>query len=89
MLAKLRDVLSTTTYDDVKVRAIRNLGHFKDKQSVPLLIEQLKTPGVVTRSSRFGLSAISSPDAESAKPALLAALPTADVEETARGSCGR
>jgi HEAT repeat protein len=81
MLAKLRDVLSGTTYDDVKVRAIRNLGHFKDKQAVPLLIEQLKTPGVVRAQAASALAAIGSPDAEAAKPALLAALPTADVKD--------
>jgi HEAT repeat protein len=81
MLAKLRDILASTTYDDVKVRAIRNLGHFKDKQAVPLLIEQLKAPGVVRAQAASALAAIGSPDAESAKPALLAALPTSDVTD--------
>lgn len=78
MLAKVRDVLSTTTYDDVKVRAIRNLGHFKDKQAVPTLINQLAKPGVVRAQAASAIAAIGSPDADAAKPALLAALPTCD-----------
>ncbi|HEX4354328.1 MAG TPA: HEAT repeat domain-containing protein [Polyangiales bacterium] len=81
MLAKLREVLAATTYDDVKVRAIRNLGHFKDKQAVPLLIDELKKPGVVRAQAASALAAIGSPDAEAAKPALLAALSNADVND--------
>ena len=81
MYAKLRNVLETTSYDDVKVRAIRNLAHFKDKQAVPLLINELKTPGVVRAQAASALAAIGSPDAEAAKPALLGALPTADEKD--------
>jgi HEAT repeat protein len=81
MLAKLRDVLSTTTYDDVKVRAIRNLGHFKDKQAVPILVNQLKAPGVVRAQAASALAAIGSPDADSAKPVLMSALPTTDEKD--------
>ena len=81
MLAKLRDVLSTSTYDDVKVRAIRNLSHFKDKQSVPLLIKELENPGVVRAQAATAIAAIGLPAAESAKPALLAALPSTDEKD--------
>ncbi|HKP57794.1 MAG TPA: HEAT repeat domain-containing protein [Polyangiales bacterium] len=81
MLAKLRDVLATSTYDDVKVRAIKNLGHFKDKQAVPVLTAQLEKPGVVRAQAASALAAIGSPDADSAKPALLAALPTVDEKD--------
>jgi HEAT repeat protein len=81
MLSKLRDVLSTSTYDDVKVRAIKNLGHFKDAQSVPVLTAQLEKPGVVRAQAASALAAIGSPAADSAKPALLAALPTVDEKD--------
>jgi len=81
MLAKLRDVLATSTYDDVKVRAIRNLGHFKDKQAVPLLTKELEKPGVVRGQAASALAAIGSPAADSAKPALLAALPSTDAKD--------
>jgi HEAT repeat protein len=81
MLAKLRDVLATSTYEDVKVRAIKNLGHFKDKQAVPVLTAQLEKPGVVRAQAASALAAIGSPDADGAKPALLAALPTVDEKD--------
>jgi HEAT repeat protein len=81
MLVKVRDVLSTSTYDDVKVRAIRNLAHFKDKQSVPLLIKELEKPGVVRAQAATAISAIGLPAGEPAKPALLAALPSTDEKD--------
>jgi HEAT repeat protein len=81
MLSKLRDVLSTSTYDDVKVRAIKNLGHFKDAQSVPVLSAQLEKPGVVRAQAASALAAIGSPAADSAKPALLAALQMTDEKD--------
>jgi HEAT repeat protein len=81
MLAKLREVLAASTYDDVKVRAIKNLGHFKDAQSVPVLTAQLEKPGVVRAQAASALAAIGSPAADSAKPALLAALSTTDEKD--------
>lgn len=81
MLVKLRDVLATSSYDDVKVRAIKNLGHFKDKGSVAVLAGQLEKPGVVRAQAAAALAAIGSPDADAAKPALLAALPTTDEKD--------
>jgi HEAT repeat protein len=78
MLAKIRGVLETTSYEDVKLRAIRNVSHFKDAQAVPLLIRELGANGVVRAQAANALAAIGSPDADSAKPALLAALPTAN-----------
>src|SRR5262249_54038135 len=78
MYAKVREVLASSTYDDVKVRAIRTIGHFKDKQAVPLLINGLAKPGAVGAQAASAIAAIGSPDADSAKPALLAALPSCD-----------
>jgi HEAT repeat protein len=81
MHAKLRDILSSTTYDDVKVRAIRNLAHFKDAQAVPQLIAELKRPGIVRAQAASALAAIGSPGADAAKPALLGALPSCDEKD--------
>jgi HEAT repeat protein len=81
MFVKLREILSTTDYDDVKVRAIKNIGHFKDKGAVPMLIAQLDKPGVVRAQAASALASIGSPDADAAKPALLAALPTTDEKD--------
>ena len=81
MLAKVREVLANSSYDDVKVRAIRNLAHFKDKESVPLLIKELDKPGVVRAQAATALAAIGLPAAEPAKPALLSALPSTDEKD--------
>jgi HEAT repeat protein len=81
MLAKLREVLSTTTYDDVKERAIRNLAHFKDQQSIPLFIKELETAGIVRRAAALALAGIGSPAADPAKPKLLEVLPKSDEKD--------
>ena len=81
MLAALRTELSNNEYDDVRVRAIRNLAHFKDKEAVPLFIKALETPGIVRRAAALGLAEIGSPAADAAKPALLASLPDTDEKD--------
>lgn len=81
MLSALRNVLETSEYDDVRVRAIRNLAHFKDEGSVPAFTKALESPGVVRRAAALGLARIGSPAADSAKPALLAALPKTDARD--------
>ncbi len=81
MLSGLRAELASTTYDDVKVRAIRNLAHFKDKQAVPLLIKELDTAGIVRRAAALALARIGSPDADTAKPKLLQVLPDTDARD--------
>lgn len=81
MVPALRKVLETSTYDDVRVRAIRNLAHFNDKDSVPLFIKALETPGVVRRAAALGLAEVGSPAADAAKPALMKALPDTDEKD--------
>lgn len=81
MLAKVREALETSTYPDVKVRAIKNLSHFDDAGAVPLYIKELATPGVVRAHAAIALSRLGSPAADSAKPELLKALATADESD--------
>lgn len=81
MLASLRGELEGSEYDDVRVRAIRNLAHFKDQGSVPAMITALETPGVVRRAAALGLARIGSPAADAAKPALMKALPETDARD--------
>jgi len=81
MLSCLRDELSKTTYDDVQERIIRNLGHFRDEQSVPTLIEMLDNAGIVRRAAALALARIGLPGAESAKAKLLEVLPDTDERD--------
>ena len=70
MYAALRTTLEQAEHDDVKERAIRNLGHFKDQQSVPLLIKNLEKPGIVRRAAALALAEIGLPAAAPAKPSV-------------------
>lgn len=81
MLAALRGELDTSTYDDVKERAIRNLSHFSDDKAVPSYIKALDTPGIVRRAAALALAGLGSPKADSAKPKLLEVLPKTDDKD--------
>ena len=72
--AALRNVLAEATYDDVRVRAIRNLGHYRDAASVPLFIEALDDAGAVRRSAAWALARVGAPEASEARPRLLEVL---------------
>ncbi|MCC7535705.1 MAG: HEAT repeat domain-containing protein [Deltaproteobacteria bacterium] len=81
---KLRDILARTSYDDVRQEIIAELAMMRDVESVPHFIEALDTPGIVRREAAKALSAIGSPRADSAKPKLLAVLPSVtDVDREA------
>ena len=79
--AALRRILQDASFDDVKQRAIMNLGHFKDSEAVPLLTERLEDAGVVRRSAAWALAQIGSPEADSAVPDLLRVLPDTDERD--------
>lgn len=79
--AALREILANGQFEDVKQRAIMNLGHFKDEEAVPLLIEKLQEAGVVRRSAAWALAEIGPGAADSAVPALLQALPETDERD--------
>jgi HEAT repeat protein len=81
MLAHLRAELQKTSCKDVKERAIRNLGFFRDKESVPLLIKELDSGGIVRRAAALALAAIGSPQADPARQKLLAVLPETDAKD--------
>jgi HEAT repeat protein len=81
MLSALRAALQSAEYPDVKERAIRNLGFFKDIESIPLFIKQLDEGGIVRRAAALALARIGSPAADSAKPALMKALPNTDAKD--------
>jgi len=81
MLAALRTTLQQSRYDDVKVRAIKNLGHFRDAESVPFLIKELEIGGIVRRAAALSLAEIGSPTADAAKPQLLKVLPKTDAKD--------
>jgi HEAT repeat protein len=81
MLAALRTELAQTDHEDVKERAIRNLSHFKDRESVPLFIAALDQGGIVRRAAALGLAQIGPPAADPAKTKLLEVLPKSDERD--------
>lgn len=81
MYAALRAEVDTSTYDDVRERAIRNLSHFKDAKAVPQFISALDQGGIVRRAAALALANIGSPAADPAKPKLLAVLPNTDAKD--------
>ncbi|MDD9941675.1 MAG: HEAT repeat domain-containing protein [Myxococcales bacterium] len=81
MLSAIRAELDKTSYPDVKERALRNLGYFKDEASVPQMTQALKEAGIVRRAAALALARVGSPAADAAKPALMAALPNTDEKD--------
>lgn len=79
--AALREILANAGFEDVKQRAIMNLGHFKDEEAVPLLTEKLQDAGVVRRSAAWALAEIGPGAADSAVPTLLQVLPDTDERD--------
>jgi HEAT repeat protein len=84
MLAALREELGQTGNQDLKRRIIMNLGHFRDAQAVPLLIQQLDDAGSIRRSAAWALARIGLPAAEPAKDKLLEVLPETDARDRAQ-----
>lgn len=78
--AALRDVLENSEFDDVTIRAIRNLGAERDSAAVPQLTAALDDSPIVRRWAAWALARIGSPQADAAKSKLLEVLP----ETTAR-----
>ncbi|MCB9612005.1 MAG: HEAT repeat domain-containing protein [Sandaracinus sp.] len=71
----LRNALENAEFEDVKIRAIRNLGHYRDANSVPQLIQALDGTPQVRRDAAWALARIGSPAADQAKAKLLEVLP--------------
>ncbi|MBC7170782.1 MAG: HEAT repeat domain-containing protein, partial [Polyangiaceae bacterium] len=84
MLAALREQLAQTSNRDVRRRIIMNIGHFRDPQAVPLLIQQLDEAGAVRRSAAWALARIGLPGAATAKDKLMEVLPETDARDRAQ-----
>ncbi len=80
-LSALRNAYQTAKHDDVKERALLNLGFFKDAGSIPLMVEALNEDGIVRRAAARALAYIGSPAADVAKPKLLEVLPKTDARD--------
>lgn len=76
-LTQVRAMLEARPVDnDLRFELITELEEHHDASSVPLLTTLLGEPGVIRAHAARAIAAIGSPDADSAKPALMAALPT-------------
>lgn len=80
----LRELLAQASHDDVRQRVIKNLGFFRDRDSVPAFIQALDTPGPVRRDAAWALGRIGLPDAAPAKDKLLEVLPDCDARDKAQ-----
>jgi HEAT repeat protein len=80
----LRDLLPKLSNPDLKRRALKNLGHYKDEQSIPLLIDHLKHGGKIRRAAAWALAKIGPPKASKAKDELLKVLPKTDSRDRAQ-----
>jgi HEAT repeat protein len=82
--AALRAAFAQSEHEDVKERILLNLGHNKDLEAVPLMIQALDEPGIVRRSAARALAHIGLPGAEQAKAKLLEVLPKTDARDKAQ-----
>lgn len=83
-LRRIRGMLPTAQYEDVKIRILQKMGQYRDAESVPLITQQLSSgvPTVRAAAAR-ALAAIGSPGADSAKPELMRILPNTDARDRA------
>lgn len=71
---RIREEYARTTFPDVRRHILSQLAERRDVASVPLFISALSDSGVVRTEAARALARIGSPAADTAKPALLAAL---------------
>lgn len=82
-LQVVRDELPRTTFQDVRMRLIEQLGEHRDVSAVPVLIPLLEEPGAIRAQTARALARIGSPGADAAKAPLLAVLPSCDARDRA------
>jgi HEAT repeat protein len=83
-LAELTKALPEITNEDLKVRILRNLGHFRYAPAVPVLTEHVGYGGLVRRHAAAALARIGSPAADPAKARLFDVLELTDVRDRAQ-----
>ncbi|MCB9591817.1 MAG: HEAT repeat domain-containing protein [Sandaracinaceae bacterium] len=83
-LRRIRAMLPTAQYEDVKIRILQKMGEYHDAESVDLIVSQLSSevPTVRAAAAR-ALAAIGSPAADRAKAPLLQILPNTDARDRA------
>ncbi|MFW6086494.1 MAG: HEAT repeat domain-containing protein, partial [Myxococcota bacterium] len=80
----LRAMLPETSDRDLRWRIVKNMGHFKDEQAMPLLVEELDSAGRIRRAAAWAIAEIGPPAADAAKPRLLEVLPKTDERDRAQ-----
>lgn len=70
----IRDVLKSTTFDDVRVQAIGDLVMIEDHASIPLLIEQLALGGEGMRQAAQAIARLGGEEAQKAREPLVRAI---------------
>lgn len=82
-LRMIREELPRSTFQDVRLEIMSELGEHQDAESVPLLVRLLDEPGAIRAQAARSLARIGSPAADVAKPDLMRVLPTCDARDRA------
>ena len=83
-LRRIRSMLPTAQYEDVKIRILQKMAQYRDAESVDLIASQLVSESPTVRSAAArALAAIGSPGADAAKAELLRILPNTDERDRA------
>lgn len=76
-LRRMREELPRSSFQDVRLEILSELGEHRDAQAVPLLVEALGEAGPIRAQAARSLARIGSPAADAAKPDLMRVLPEA------------
>ncbi|MBX3275327.1 MAG: HEAT repeat domain-containing protein [Sandaracinaceae bacterium] len=83
-LRRIRGMLATTSYEDVKIRILQKMAQYRDAESTPVITQQLSSEVATVRAAAArALAAIGSPGADSAKAELMRILPRTDARDRA------
>ncbi len=79
----IREELPRTTFQEVRIEIMAELGEHQDAEAVPALVALLSEPGPIRAQAARSLARIGSPAADAAKPDLMRVLPTCDARDRA------
>jgi HEAT repeat protein len=82
-LRMIREELPRSTFQDVRLEIMAELGEHQDAEAVPLLVRALDEPGAIRAQAARSLARIGSPAADVAKPDLMRVLPSCDARDRA------